>query len=201
MQTGDGISRLEIPEIPIEAIREIVVNSFVHADYRGMSENEITITPTQLEIYNPGEFSESLTPEMFVKQRIKSMPRNKVIANTLYKSKDVEIFGSGFKKVFACCEKERIKIESFSGNGGFSFVFYRNDIKQNKINNTPQKKILVEDMLFELLKNDPTQTREVLARKLGKNVRTIQRALDRLSNDKKIIRVGSNKTGYWEIVK
>ena len=52
----DGTARVEIPEIPVEAIREIVVNSFAHADYRGVTENEIDITPTQIEIYNPGEF-------------------------------------------------------------------------------------------------------------------------------------------------
>ena len=40
----------QIPEIPMEALREIIVNSFAHADYRGLSENEIDITPTQVEI-------------------------------------------------------------------------------------------------------------------------------------------------------
>lgn len=200
VQIGDGTSRVEIPEIPIEAIREIVVNSFVHANYRGMSENEIAITPTQLEIYNPGEFPENLTPEMFVKERIKSMPRNKVISNTLYKSKDVEIFGSGFKKVFTYCEKYGTTTKSFSGNGGFFFVFYRNSAKQSSIT-TKQKKISTVEAIYELLKEDPTQTREVLAQKIGKNMRTIQRAIDKLANDKRIIRIGSNKTGYWEIIK
>ncbi len=101
VQTGEGTSRIEVPEIPVEAIREIVVNSFAHADYRGISENEIDITPTRLEIYNPGTFPPGLSPEMFARQRIRSMPRNKVILSTLYKSKDVELFGSGFRKVYA----------------------------------------------------------------------------------------------------
>lgn len=64
-----GTSRLEIPEIPVEAIREIVVNSFAHANYRGVTENEIAITPTQIEIYNPGEFPINLSPDMFVKKK------------------------------------------------------------------------------------------------------------------------------------
>ena len=34
----------------MEALKEIIVNSFAHADYRGLSENEIDITPTQVEI-------------------------------------------------------------------------------------------------------------------------------------------------------
>lgn len=78
VQPGDDTSRIEVPEIPVEALREIIVNSFAHADYRGISENEIDITPTQVEIYNPGEFPQDLTPEMFADNRIKSMPRNRV---------------------------------------------------------------------------------------------------------------------------
>ncbi|MBR2767493.1 MAG: hypothetical protein IKD68_01030, partial [Solobacterium sp.] len=54
---------------------------------------------------NPGAFPAGLFPEMFARQRIRSMPRNKVILTTLYKSKDVEVFGSGFRKVYALCDK------------------------------------------------------------------------------------------------
>ena len=47
---------------------------------------------------------------------------------------------------------------------------------------------------------DPTQTREKMAEKLGRTVRTIQRALDKLISEKKIKRVGSKKTGYLEVL-
>ena len=30
---GDGIHRMEIPEIPVDAMREAVINSFAHARY------------------------------------------------------------------------------------------------------------------------------------------------------------------------
>ena len=50
----------------MEAIREIVVNSFAHADYRGISENEIDITPTRVEIYNPGTFPSGNTAEISI---------------------------------------------------------------------------------------------------------------------------------------
>lgn len=208
VENGDGTSRIEIPEIPIEAIREIVVNSFAHADYRGISENEIDITPTILEIYNPGEFPSGLSPEMFARQKIKSMPRNKIILNTLYKSKDVEIFGSGFRKVFSLCDKYNIKINSVSDNGGFSFLFYRdnstNNVTINGTINVTEKKQKTETptdiSVYMLLKEDPTLTRDVLAIKTGKTVRTIQRALDKLYREGKIRRIGSNKAGYWEIL-
>lgn len=208
VERGEDTSRIEVPEIPVEAIREIVVNSFAHADYRGISENEIDITPEKIEIYNPGEFPEGLTPEMFAEKRIKSMPRNKVILNTLYKSKDVEIFGSGFRKVYSVCEKLNIKTTSSSENGGFSFIFYRNDNKTsvttNVTINDPQNmttiKVTTDEQVYQLLKKDATMTREQLAKETGKTIRTVQRALDKLSLNGKIRRIGSNKTGYWEVI-
>ena len=209
VEPGEGTSRIEVPEIPIEAVREIVVNSFAHADYRGISENEIDITPTRVEVYNPGEFPSWFSPEMFARQRIRSMPRNKVILSTLYKSKDVEVFGSGFRKVYALCDKYDIKVESSFENDGFSFAFFRDkysddDTKNDTINASEQSagahsSIPTEARVYTLLKENPTQTREILANKTGRTVRTIQRALDKLTADGKIKRIGSKKTGYWEV--
>ena len=51
---GQNTSRIEVPEVPVDAIREIVVNAFAHANYRSITEHEITITPSFIEIYNPG---------------------------------------------------------------------------------------------------------------------------------------------------
>lgn len=207
VEFGDGTSRIEVPEIPVEAIREIVVNSFAHADYRGSSENEIDITPSMIEIYNPGEFPEGLSPEMFALQRIKSMPRNKVILNTLFKSKDVELFGSGFRKVFAYCSKYGVRVSSSSAHGGFSFVFYR-DSADHRVGtasgvseNSVGYRVGVDNQVLTLLKENPAQTREQMAERIGKTVRTVQRALDRLSDDGMIRRIGSNRSGFWEVLK
>lgn len=207
VEAGNGTSRIEVPEIPIEAVREIVVNFFAHADYRGISENEIDITPTRVEIYNPGTFPSGYSPEMFARQRIRSMPRNKVILNTLFKSKDVEVFGSGFRKVYALCDKGNIKVEATYENDGFSFSFYR-DIESHSVTEhdtinvtkpSLPSTVPTETKVHLLLKEDPTQTREILAGKTGRTVRTIQRALDKLSGEGKIKRIGSTKAGYWEV--
>lgn len=204
VQKGSDTSRIEKPEIPIEALREIIVNSFAHADYRAITENEIDITPTQIEVYNPGEFPLNLTPQMFADHHLKSMPRNKVILNTLYKSKDVEVFGSGLKKVFAYCKLADIKIDYRSDNGGFSFIFFRYENNKNVTPNvndkTSNKKIDTDKLVLNLLKENPTKTREELANDIGKNIRTIQRALAKLSKEGKIKRIGSARAGYWEVL-
>ena len=123
-----GTSRIEMPEIPLDALREIIVNSFAHANYMGVTENKIDITPSQIEIYNPGEFPIKLKPEMFVGFNRKNYPINKLILNTLYKCKDVEMFGSGFKKVFSSCKQHDVKFGYESNEDGFSFVFYKDNV-------------------------------------------------------------------------
>lgn len=50
------------------------------------------------------------------------------------------------------------------------------------------------------LKENPTMTRNELSNDLGVSVRPIQRSLDKLVASNKIIRIGSTKNGYWEII-
>jgi len=60
------LEREEIPEIPIEAVREALVNSFCHRDYRIPKSNEVAIFKNRIEIYNPGSFPQGYTPEDFI---------------------------------------------------------------------------------------------------------------------------------------
>ena len=48
--------------------------------------------------------------------------------------KKVEMYGSGFKKVFSSCNANGIKFSYESNDDGFSFVFYRNDVTFFKFN-------------------------------------------------------------------
>ena len=54
---------------------------------------------------------------------------------------------------------------------------------------------------MRLLKENPVYTREEIAQKVGKTARTVQRALDRLKDDGKIVRIGNKVSGYWEVLK
>lgn len=205
VELGSGTSRVEVPEIPLDALREIIVNSFAHANYRGVTENEIDITPSQIEIYNPGDFPPNLKPEMFAESKRKSHPRNKVILNALYKCKDVEMFGSGFKKVFSSCKASGVPFGYESNDDGFSFVFYRNHAPLNVANNIPLnpiKNLLANDRkVLEILKENPNQTRENIASELKIGQRTVQRCLEKLVTYGYVVRVGSKKAGYWEVLK
>ena len=54
--------------------------------------------------------------------------------------------------------------------------------------------------VFEELKRNPEQTRDEIAVKINKTVRTIQRSIDKLKQSGKIIRIGNKNYGHWEII-
>jgi ATP-dependent DNA helicase RecG len=64
--------RVEIPEIPIKAIREALVNSLIHRDFSNPKGNEVAIFKDRIEIYNPGSFPKGLTPEDYIKKQERS---------------------------------------------------------------------------------------------------------------------------------
>jgi predicted HTH transcriptional regulator len=55
--------------------------------------------------------------------------------------------------------------------------------------------------VFELIRNNPKITRKELSDSLQINPSAVQKHVEKLKTERIIIRVGSDKTGSWEIVK
>ena len=128
------------------------------------------------------------------------MPRNKKILDVLYKCKNVEVQGSGLRKVYNACNLNNVKCEYLIYDFGFRFIFHRNNVTVHVTQNVTVKLIDTDYRILNLLKEKPDYTREILANKVGKTVRTVQRSLDKLTQAGKITRIGSDKTGYWEVI-
>ena len=205
-----GMKRVETPEIPLEALREVVVNSFAHmnVEMNEMSANEIYITPSRVHIYNPGPLVPGTDPDMFAKGEQGPMIRNPLIATTLYYNDTIDAFGTGFERVFKLCGKDFYKYNS--NQFGFAFDFLRKnnepssikeeadygfDIKDPKNNFTKD-----EIKLYELLNEGVHYTKTDLAKKMKKSESTVQRIVKRLIDRGAVRRVGSNKTGWWEAI-
>ncbi len=94
-----SLQRKEIPEIPVDAVREALINSFCHKEYGTGQNNEVSIYKDRVEIYNPGTFPAGYEPEDFISGRERPIRRNPLIAQTLYYSKNVESFGTGLKRM------------------------------------------------------------------------------------------------------
>ena len=56
------------------------------------------------------------------------MPRNRKILDILYRSKNVEVQGSGIRKVLELCRANNVKYSYYNNEFGFRFSFYRNNV-------------------------------------------------------------------------
>lgn len=131
VEIGDGLSRKEIPEIPLEAIREAIINSFGHKLYDSGQSNEITIFKDRIEIYNPGAFPIGVTPEVFIEGNSRPVRRNPLITRTLYYSKDMESFATGLKRIYVACKKAGCRVQFVQQMYGFVVIFYRENNTQD----------------------------------------------------------------------
>ncbi|NCT57496.1 MAG: hypothetical protein GW760_07320 [Legionella sp.] len=99
-----SMRRRDIPEYPVEGIREAITNAIAHANYEVTgSRIFIAIYDDRLEIQNPGIMMPGMSIEQF-KAGV-SRIRNPVIAKTLGQLELIEEWGSGYKRIQNACEQ------------------------------------------------------------------------------------------------
>ncbi len=186
-----NLTRKEIPEIPLDAIREAITNSFGHRMFDSGQSNEIAIFKNRIEIYNPGAFPVNKTPESYVVGNQRPIRRNPLITRTLYYSKDMESFATGLKRIKNACNKAGCRVEFKTLEDAFIVVFYRY-VTQNlsdTAQKTAQKIIQKEERINALLQycKEPKNRKEMMEF-LGIKHRTTFRSdyLNPLLNDGKI---------------
>ena len=120
-----GLRRMEQLEIPVEALRETLVNSLCHRRYDqpGTSVG-IAIYDDRVEIENPGVLPPELTPET-IKQPHNSHPYNPLIANFLYKSTFLESWGSGVRRIIDSCAAAGVEEPTWHTNPNFIWVTFK----------------------------------------------------------------------------
>ena len=201
----DGIRRKEIPEIPVDALREAIVNSFAHARYDLPVQHEIDIFSNRISITNPGSFANEYKPTDFYKRDIHSFLRNEVIARILYLCKNVETFGSGLKKIYTLCDEQGVSVSYINEDDDFTLEFSRVDrniMPTNGIINGIDSGEISDNELavLSVLREKPGATISIIAGIAEKSARTVARTIDLLKSKGLIERVGSNRKGYWKVI-
>lgn len=100
----EKIQRNDIPEYSPIAVREVLTNALVHADYsiKGMNPR-VTIFSDRLEIESPGMLPFGFTLEDFFFGV--SHVRNKVIARVFRELRLMEEWGTGYRRITQVCEE------------------------------------------------------------------------------------------------
>jgi len=209
--------RIETPEVPIEAVREAIVNSLCHRDFNNPSGNELAIYRNRIEIYNPGQFPHDHSPEEFIKGREKSIARNPLIADTFYYAKDIERWGSGFKRIVDECKTANVRVKFENIKTGFQVTFYRQEIKSDeglneRLNKKERGGEKVGEKVGEKLSHNQAKIMELIrsnlsisARELSVSVgissRKIEENISKLKERGLLRRVGPDRGGHWEVVR
>lgn len=197
-----SLQRQEIPEIPLVALREAIINSFAHARYDGNVQHEIDIYSNRISIINPGSFANDFTPLDFYERNLKSYLRNRTISDVLYLCKDVETCGHGFKKIYNLCKESYVQVSYINNENDFTIEFSRIDRnKVGEINGEINGEISKEEIVvLNVLKNNKYAKKEELIKLTNFSSRTIDRIIRLLKDKGLIVRVGSKKSGHWDVL-
>lgn len=120
-----GLMREEHLEIPVEALREALINALCHRQYEKYNLTiGIAIYDDRIEIENPGILPPQLTTET-IKQPHLSYPYNPIIADVLFKTTFLENWGSGAGRIIEACRKQNVAEPTWTAQGGFVIVTFK----------------------------------------------------------------------------
>ncbi len=204
-----------------------MVNALIHRNYLELgSEVHIDMYDDRLEIFSPGGLVDGGSIKDVDVLNMASRRRNPILADIFSRLKYMERRGSGFKKIVSAYKEHEGYTEGM--NPSFStprdsFVltlpkFSIIDIEGVYVSNVDDaegshnaggqkggqkggqndagKTI---DTILQLIKENPSITRKVLAETVGISPSAIQKHINLLKNEGIIIRNGSDRDGYWEI--
>ena len=185
--TYEGLQRKETFPVPVGALREAVLNAIIHKDYSSGIPIQISVYDDKLIIWNEGELPENWTVAK-LKVKHPSRPYNPDIANAFFRSGLIESWGRGTIKIFNEAKAAKIPVPIFRyEDNGFYVIFNFVEVS-------------VQQQVLDLIKEDPKITIAEMGNNLNTPIRTMNRILTGLKDQKIIQRSGSKKEGFWEIL-
>lgn len=216
VRVGGKAQRKEIRLIDPAALREAVLNAIIHNDYINGAYPVFEIYDDRIEIISSGGLPVGLSEKEFFAGR--SLPRNKELMRIFSDMDLCEQLGSGMKKilriypqsVFSVSEhfidvrfdyaEEAMKILREQNQADNQKPNVSDDRINDRINVIINGRITeIERNIMELISEQPNATTDMFCQKTGKTARTVSRALKSLQEKGYLKRIGSRKSGVWEI--
>ncbi|MFR4580484.1 MAG: ATP-binding protein [Clostridium fessum] len=215
----DGLVRKEKYELPLEAIREMIINAHCHRNLLDESCIQVAVYDDRLEVTSPGGLYNGLTYEEVMNGHSKI--RNKAIANIFSQMGLVEAWGSGIKRILNAAKEYGLlepKFQEFDNM--FRVELFRDSLPmtlENKnigetsekhrrsIGEASEKQETVDfnstqlEILKLLMENNRLSAVK-LAEKIGVASRNIENNIKKLKELDILVRHGSPKNGYWEVI-
>jgi len=180
-----GLHHREVWEFPVVALREAIVNAFVHADYaqRGAS-LRLVIFRDRIEVENPGNLPPGLTIEDI--RRGVSKLRNRVIGRVFHELGLIEQWGSGIQRMIGACRRAGLPEPEFEEIGsGFRVTFLRQ-------HTLPPQRDALDTAIIEFLRRQPGASTSRIATHIRRTSRATQTRLKRLVELDELVAVASS---------
>jgi predicted HTH transcriptional regulator len=187
-------TRAEKQMVDRTALREAVINAVVHNDYSRNAVPTVEIFSDRITITSYGGLPEGLSRESFFE--CCSMPRNRELMRVFRDVGLVEQLGSGMGRILNAYDKSIFKfagdflIVTFPFADGFDAAVGDN-FGDNGDN--------LGDKILELIRDNQSITRLELVKNIGLPPRTLDREINALKASGKLKRVGSTRSGHWEV--
>ena len=197
--------RFDIYEIPLDALREAVVNAIVHRNYaiKGTS-IYVRVFDDRVEIENPGGLADGIAKRDFGKSSVR---RNPIIADLFHRMGKVERIGTGIERMRALMRDAGLKEPVFEMDAFFRVIFYRDpgyslktDRFQKGVEGLGEKLGENEMKILEIINQNKFVTIPALSKSLKISTTAVENNLAKLKAKKVLKRMGPAKGGHWEII-
>ncbi len=191
------LQRVEIPQYPVLALRELTVNALVHRDYQIVdTATRIAMFQNRIDWTSPGELVEGVTIETILHQQ---KARNPTLLRLLFQRSFVERIGQGLDTVFDECERAGLPVPSMRQNFGAFTISITGHELIGASSNRPQLSETQIDIV-DLLQNDRRRSVNVAdivsyfadVRKRPRSKRAVQEDLKALVEAGIVERIGNS---------
>ena len=138
----EGVSRRETPTFPEAAIRESLLNAICHKDYSSGVPIQISVYYDHIVFWNSGALPEQI-PLNKLFQKHSSIPFNPDIANTFFRSGDIEAWGRGYRKILNSVLEHKLLPPQIEMMEGLMLTYYANVRKQLLVENVDERLIQI----------------------------------------------------------
>ena len=198
-----------MPDYPQIAVHETLVNALVHRDYMIQgSEIHIDMYDDRLEIVSPGGMVDGRRIQDLNIDDVASVRRNPILCDIFHRLKLMERRGSGLQKIRAEYPADSAPV--FRSTEQAFIVTLKNMNYQVDGQNETDGTIsgtdgtingtINRERILQAISGKADITFDELSLQLGIPRRTVSREIQKMQEDGLVRRIGSRKTGYWEVL-
>ena len=191
---------MDVPLFNSDAFREAIINAFLHNAWIKGNEPMVTIYSDRIEILSRGTIGNDQTIEGFFEGE--SKPVNKELSDIFLQLHISERTGRGVpvitevygKEAFDFRENSIVVTIPFNRINAIVGDKVADKVGDKSLNTTRQR-------IIKEMRNNPNITHPQLMSIIGIGKTAIQNNISYLRKNGFIERVGSNKSGYWRVLK